>query len=46
MLSVDVRPRSARGRTFSDLGMLRQFKLILYIDAEVPDRVLDLGVSE
>jgi hypothetical protein len=42
----DARPRVARGRALSNLTTLRQFQRILDVDTQIPDRVLDLGMTE
>jgi hypothetical protein len=35
-----------RGRSSSNFRPLGEFQCILYINAQIPDRVLDLGVSK
>ncbi len=42
----DARPRVARGRALSNFSTFRQFQRILDVDTQIPDRVLDLGMTE
>lgn len=42
-LCRDARPRLMRGRTFSNLRMLRQFQRILDVHAQMPNSIFDLG---
>jgi len=41
-----ARPHNAQGRSLSDFSTLGQFQCILYVNAEIPNCVLDLAMAK